>query len=60
MNMDEELKLEDMEDEQSLRDESGKLNNISLLENSDSRSAQTKKRKIKKIYRGKRQSVQVI
>ena len=60
MNMNEELKLEDMEDEQSIRDESGKLNILSPLENSDARSAQTKKRKIKKIYRGKRQSVQVI
>ena len=60
MNMNEDLKLEDMEDEQSIRDESGKLNILSPLENSDDRSPQTKKRKIKKIYRGKRQSVQVI
>ena len=60
MNMDEELKLEDLEDGQSIGDESGKLNILSPIENSDARSAQTKKRKIKKIYRGKRQSVQVI
>ena len=58
--MDEELKLEDMEDEESLKDESGNLIILKSLENSDVRSPQAKKRKIKKIYRGKRQSVQVI
>ena len=38
MNMDEELKLEDMEDEESLKDESGNLIILKSLENSDVRS----------------------